>query len=125
MGKPFDHAELLYRILPAVYRERDDSQDLRSYLNGCGVLLDQLHRTLLQRYADIFPAADPAFDLESQPWLLPYIAALLDVRLASPLASGQRAEIANAISWRKAMMSTGGCMLILVLCLNGRRNATP
>lgn len=102
MSKPFDHAELLYRILPAIYRERDDSQDLHKYLSGCGVLLDQLHRTLLQRYADIFPVADASFDLDSQPWLLPYIAALLDVRLASPLESGQRAEIANAISWRKA-----------------------
>jgi len=103
MTKHIDHAELLYRILPALYRERDESGDLRKYLNGCGLLLDQLHRTLLQRYADIFPDSDPAsFDLESQPWLLPYMAALLDVRLTSPLESGQRAEIARAISWRKA-----------------------
>ncbi len=102
MIKNYDHAELLYQILPSVYRERDDSGDLRKYLNGCGLLLDQLHRTLLQRYADIFPDSDPAFDLDSQPWLLPYIAALLDVRLTSPLEEGRRKEIAQAISWRKA-----------------------
>jgi hypothetical protein len=102
MIKHYDHAELLYRILPSVYRERDESRDLQKFLNGCGLLLDQLHRTLLQRYADIFPDSDPAFELDSQPWLLPYIAALLDVRLTSPLEAGQRAEIANAISWRKA-----------------------
>jgi hypothetical protein len=102
MIKTYDHAELLYRILPAIYRERDQSRDLRKYLNGCGLLLDQLHRTLLQRYADIFPEADAAFALDSQTWLLPYIAALLDVRMASPLEAGQRSEIAHAIAWRKA-----------------------
>lgn len=102
MTKPYDHAELLYHILPSLYRERDESRDLEKYLNGCGLLLDQLQRTLLQRYADIFPDSDQAFELDSQTWLLPYIAALLDVRLTSPLESGKRAEIANAISWRKA-----------------------
>ena len=102
MIKHFDHAELLYQILPSIYRERDASRDLQKYLNGCGLLLDQLHRTLLQRYADIFPDSDTAFELDSQSWLLPYIAALLDVRLTSPLESGRREEIANAISWRKA-----------------------
>jgi hypothetical protein len=102
MIKRYDHAELLYRILPSIYRERDASGDLRNYLNGCGVLLDQLHSTLQQRYADIFPDSDSAFELDSQAWLLPYIAALLDVRLTSPLESGKRSEIANAISWRKA-----------------------
>ena len=102
MIKHFDHAELLYQILPSIYRERDASRDLQKYLNGCGLLLDQLHRTLLQRYADIFPDSDTVFELDSQSWLLPYIAALLDVRLTSPLESGRREEIANAISWRKA-----------------------
>ena len=102
MSKSYDHAELLYRILPAVYRERDESGDLKRLLAGCGLLLDQLHQTLLQRHADIFPDADTPLDLESQPWLLPYIAALLDVRMVSPLESGKRLEIANAIGWRKA-----------------------
>lgn len=102
-AKKFNHAELLYKILPAVYRERDSKHnDLQKYLNGAGLLLDQIHNTLLQRYADIFPDSDQAFDIDSQAWLLPYIAALLDVRLVSPLEQGQREEIANAIAWRKA-----------------------
>jgi hypothetical protein len=101
MTKTYDHAELLYRILPSIYRERDENRDLHKYFEGCGRLLDQLHRTLLQRYADIFPEAEPG-QLASQSWLLPYIAALLDVRMASPLEAGRRAEIAHAIAWRKA-----------------------
>ena len=40
MSKDYDHAELLYRILPAVYRERDDTGDLKKLLSGCGLLLD-------------------------------------------------------------------------------------
>ncbi len=102
-AKKFNHAELLYKILPAVYRERDIKQrDLQKYLSATGLLLDQIHNTLLQRYADIFPGSDPAFDIDSQAWLLPYMAALLDVRLVSPIEQGQRKEIANAIAWRKA-----------------------
>lgn len=102
-AKRFNHAELLYKILPAIYRERDLTQkDLQKYLNGTGLLLDQIHNTLLQRYADIFPDSDSPDSIQSQSWLLPYLAALLDVRLVSPLEQGQREEIANAIAWRKA-----------------------
>lgn len=100
-AKKYQHSKLLYQILPSVYRERDSNQDLRKFLNGSGVLLDQMHNTLLQRYADIFPDADKAFDINSQSWLLPYIAALLDVRMVAPTVDGQREEIANAIAWRK------------------------
>ncbi|MBT3203535.1 MAG: hypothetical protein HOM14_15395 [Gammaproteobacteria bacterium] len=101
-AKKFNHAELLYKILPTLYRDRDKQQDLKKYLNASGLLLDQIHQTLLQRYADIFPDTDKAYDIDSQKWLLPYLAALLDVHVASPLEKGQRLEIANAISWRKA-----------------------
>ena len=107
-AKTFKHAELLYNILPDVYREKDiGSEDLKKYLNGTGLLLDQIHNTLLQRYADIFPDSDPAFDIDSQPWLLPYMAALFDVKMVSPLEQGQREEIANAIPWRKAKGTVG------------------
>ena len=66
MSKQYDHAKLLYQVLPALYRERDKERHLEKFLNGCGLLLGQYHRTLLQRYADIFPDSDEAFDLDSQ-----------------------------------------------------------
>jgi len=102
MTREFDHARLLYDILPAVYRERDADGDLNKFLNGCGLLLDQMHRTLGQRYADIFPDADASWPLDSQNWLLPYLANLLDVNMVSPHENGKREEIAHAIDWRKA-----------------------
>jgi len=36
-----------------------------------------------------------------QPWVLPYLARLLDVQLRSPLEAGRRAEIGRAIGWRQ------------------------
>ena len=96
-----NHADILYQVLPSVYRERDDSEDLKKYLNAAGLLLDQVHRTLLQRYADIFPDDDAAFDISSQTWILPYIAQLLDVTMLSPDEEGRREEVSNAVSWRK------------------------
>ncbi|HHL31584.1 MAG TPA: hypothetical protein ENJ41_03290 [Oceanospirillales bacterium] len=96
------HANLLYQILPSVYRERDENGDLEKYLKGTGELLDQVHQTLIQRYADIFPDSDQSFNVDSQSWILPYIAALFDTKTVAPDTIGQREEIANTIAWRKA-----------------------
>jgi len=105
----------LFDLLPAVYRTRDNSDynlgkghrdryngDLGEYMEACGILLDQVQHTLEQRLADLFP--DNPVDPDQpacQEWLLPYFAKLLDVRLVSPHARGQREEVANAVSWRQ------------------------
>lgn len=94
------HGHNLYQIVPAVYRNRDNG-DLLKYLQGCGLLLDQIHATLVQRLADNFPD-NPIDDSPAcQDWLLPYFAELLNVALVSPSVRGQRDEIANAIRWRQ------------------------
>ena len=94
------HGNNLYQIVPAVYRNRDNG-DLLKYLQGCGLLLDQIHATLVQRLADNFPD-NPIDDSPAcQDWLLPYFAELLNVALVSPSVRGQRDEIANAIRWRQ------------------------
>ncbi len=96
------HARLLYKILPSVYRERDKNADLEKYLKGTGELLDQVHQTLIQRYADIFPDTDQSFGVDSQSWILPYIGALFSAKTVAPDTVGLREEIANTIAWRKA-----------------------
>lgn len=103
MAGPRSFAETLYRIPPAVYRTRDESGDLRRYLEGCAELMDALHATLRQKLADNFPdnpPGDSPLD-PCQDWLLPYFARLLHARLVSPLADGRRDEIALAIRWRQ------------------------
>ena len=100
MASERSQAEVLYQILPALYRQRDNG-DLRDYCEAAGQLLDRIDATLVQRLADNFP--DNPLDGSSacQEWLIPYFADLLDVRLVSPLAEGRRDEVANAVRWRQ------------------------
>lgn len=113
---PIDFGAQLYQLLPAVFRERDNSLwdaegkmleagDLARLLSAQGVLLDKIYRTLLQRLYDHFPdqADEDAEGLQRscQSWLLPYIGQLLDVRLVSPDEAAQRAEVSNAVAWRQ------------------------
>jgi hypothetical protein len=95
----------LYGILPEVYRTRDSVEaggegDLARFLDVFGELLDRIRATLDQRLADSFPDNPPA-GLTCQPWLIPYFAQLLDVRLVSPDEKGRRDEVANAVAWRQ------------------------
>lgn len=99
-------SEELYRLLPEVYRTRDTLDDgkpgdLGRYLDACGGLLDLVRATLDQRLADSFPD-NPANGPACQPWLIPYFAQLVDVRLVSPDERGRREEVANAVAWRQA-----------------------
>lgn len=86
----------LYRSLPEVYRTRDESGDLRLYLDACGALLDRIRAALEQRLADAFPDHP-----DCQPWVLPYLAQLLDVKLVAPSESEWREEVARAIALRQ------------------------
>ncbi len=95
--------EQLWQALPAVYRERDDQHDLEKPLDAFGSVLDGVRATLDQRLRDISP-------LTCQPWLLPYFADLLDVRLLSPHEQGRRQEIANAIRWRQGKGTFATCV---------------
>ena len=93
-------ADQLYLSLPQVYRDRDQG-DLKKYLTGFGKMLDRLHATLEQRLADSFPYNPEDDSPACQPWILPYFADLLDVRLISPHAKGRRDEISMAVQWRQ------------------------
>jgi hypothetical protein len=97
----------LYQLLPAVYRDRDNTAlqelgDFGKYLDACGELLDLIRGTLDQRLADSFPDNPPPEEKRaSQPWLLPYFAQLVDVQLIAPDPAGQRDEVARAVAWRQ------------------------
>ncbi|MDL1984503.1 MAG: hypothetical protein LWX54_10025 [Deltaproteobacteria bacterium] len=113
--KPADYQAVdhLWKMLPGVYRERDEPDqdregkkgDLKLYLEGFGIVLDQVKKNLDQRLRDTSP-------LTCQSWLLPYFADMLDVRLVSPDIEGQRQEIANAVSWRQRKGTVAVCVEI-------------
>ena len=104
----------LYHLVPAIYRDRDNTSaqelgDFGKYLDACGELLDLVRGTLQQRLADSFPD-NPLHDYDraAQPWLLPYFAQLVDVRLVSPDPAGQRDEVALAVAWRQRKGTVAG-----------------
>ncbi len=96
-----DRFAQLWSLLPAVYRERDPHGDLARLLTVHGEVLQALYDTLRQLQRDRFPEPDAPDDPGCQPWVLPYLADLLDVELVSPDVDGQRAEVANAVAWRQ------------------------
>lgn len=93
------HGELLFRLLPGLYRNRDGG-DLARYLDACGELLDLIFQTLEQLRLDSFPDLSPDGQ-NSQDWVLPYIAPLLGIRLESEQAAGRREEIGRAVPWHQ------------------------
>jgi hypothetical protein len=85
----------LWSLLPEHYRARDNG-DLASYIDALGEVLDLVRGVIQQRVADSFPD-----DPELQPWVLPYLADLIDPHVVSADDTRRRAEIANAALWRK------------------------
>ncbi len=117
MNKDIKHGDLLYKLLPTIYRSKDNNHqentngdgksdgDLKKLSAAFGVILDKISATIEQRFEDCFPACDSENAAENidgcQPWLLPYFAQLLDVNLVSPHATGQGKEVDNAVRWRQ------------------------
>lgn len=91
----------LWGLLPEHYRARDNG-DLSSYVDALGEVLDLVRGVIQQRLADTF-ADDP----QLQPWVLPYLADLIDPRVVSADETRRRAEIANAAAWRKTKGTLG------------------
>ncbi|ATB39036.1 hypothetical protein CYFUS_004475 [Cystobacter fuscus] len=98
----------LYGLLPEVYRSRDNG-DLRNYLEACGEVMDLIRGALTQRLADSLPDHP-----DSQGWVLPYLAQLLDVKLASPSDAEWRQELAQTVALRQRKGTVGAVEQILL-----------
>jgi len=110
----------LWGLLPEHYRARDNG-DLAAYVDALGEVLDLLRGIIQQRLADTFPD-DPGL----QPWVLPYLADLIDPRVVSADETRRRAEIANAAIWRKTKGTLGMVeQIAIVLGGFGWADGTP
>src|ERR1044072_7822332 len=110
----------LWGLLPEHYRARDNG-DLAAYVDALGEVLDLLRGIIQQRLADTFPD-DPGL----QPWVLPYLADLIDPRVVSADETRRRAAIANAAIWRKTKGTLGmGEEIAIVLGGFGWTDGTP
>lgn len=102
---------LMYRQLPEEYRFRDNRSgdepgDLEAYLDGIGVLLDDIRETLEQSYADAFSEATDN-GREIQPWLVPYLGELLDAELLAPDPDDRNEELNATVGWYKGKGTLG------------------
>lgn len=95
-----DATEILYQLLPAVYRIRDAEQGegLRALMGILEGVRERLQRDIEGLYDDWF--------IEScAEWVIPYISDLLDARMNLPLGEpgvySQRAYVANTIGYRR------------------------
>jgi hypothetical protein len=89
----------LYDLLPSVYRTRDGEGEgaLAALTAVLAAEADVVDRDIERLYDDLF--------IETcQPWVVPYIADLLDVRglyTVAPGTASQRAYVANTIGYRR------------------------
>ena len=89
----------LYHLLPSVYRLRDAEREgaLEALTEVLAAEADVVDRDIERLYDDLF--------IETcQPWVVPYIGDLLDVRglyAVAPGTASQRAYVANTIGYRR------------------------
>jgi hypothetical protein len=91
-------AELLYGLLPALYRVRDEPPkgqgDLRRFLSVLAAPLAEVRQSVDSLQADLF--IDSARD-----WLLPYLAEMVGTTLVFPDAASNRRDVRGTASWRR------------------------
>lgn len=90
-------ADHLYRLLPAVYRQRDDEQGgpLRELVE---ILAEQA--VVVER--DIARLYDDWFIETCESWVVPYLGDLIGVRPTHATRVSRRAEVANTLAYRRA-----------------------
>lgn len=91
-------AELLYGLLPALYRVRDEPPkgrgELRQFLSVLAAPLAEVRQSVDSLQADLF--IDSARD-----WLLPYLAEMVGTTLVFPDAASNRRDVRGTASWRR------------------------
>ncbi len=91
----------IYELLPAIHRLRDvetGGEALRDLIRVIATQAEAMEEDIAARYANWF--------IETcDPWVVPYIADLLDVRLTSDITANralpQRAYVANTLAYRR------------------------
>lgn len=95
------YAALLYRLLPAVYRSRDQTGDFERFLQVFGEQLAWLRANIDQLHRDQY--------IEScQDWVVPYLGDLVASNLVSEEPERQRADVRNTLGWRRRKGTRAG-----------------
>ncbi|HYJ78054.1 MAG TPA: phage tail protein, partial [Longimicrobiaceae bacterium] len=95
------YADLLYGLLPEVYRGRDGQGELRRFLALFGHELGRLRGNLDQLRADLY--IDSCED-----WVVPYLADLVATEIVFNDAARNRADVRDTIRWRRQKGTLAG-----------------
>jgi hypothetical protein len=89
-----DDAELVYGLLPALYRARDSRGELRAFLELFGRELGRLRGNTEQLWRDFFVDS-------CQEWVLPYLADLVGTTILPNRGAENRADVKKTVGWRR------------------------
>lgn len=95
------YQSLLYRLLPSMYRGRDDKRELERFVALFGHEAARL-RAQIDRLGQDF------YIDSCQDWVIPYIADLLDTGIIFNQGARNRADVKNTIKWRRQKGTLAG-----------------
>ncbi|HEX7048862.1 MAG TPA: hypothetical protein VF188_01520 [Longimicrobiales bacterium] len=103
-GRRYDdayYAELLYRLLPALYRGRDREGELKAFLGLFGHEIARLRANIDQLWRDFY--------IDScQDWVIPCIGELVGADILFNEGARNRADVKNTIGWRRRKGTLAG-----------------
>jgi hypothetical protein len=95
------YEDLLYRLLPELYRSRDSVGDLRRFMAVFGHEVARIRANLDSLWRDFY--------IDScQDWVIPYIADLVDTGILFNEGARNRADVKNTMKWRRQKGTLAG-----------------
>ena len=95
------YEELIYRLLPQLYRSRDSQGELQKFVEMFGHELARLRANIDQLQQDFF--------IDScQEWVIPYIGDLVGTTVLFNEGARNRTDVKNTIRWRREKGTLAG-----------------
>ena len=95
------YEELIYQLLPQLYRSRDSQGELRKFVEMFGHELARLRANIDQLQQDFF--------IDScQEWVIPYIGDLVGTTVLFNSGADNRTDVKNTIHWRRQKGTLAG-----------------
>jgi hypothetical protein len=95
------YEELLYQLLPQLYRSRDDKELLKTFVEMFGHELARLRANIDQLQQDFYVDS-------CQEWVIPYIGDLVGTTVLFNQGARNRTDVKNTIRWRREKGTLGG-----------------
>ena len=95
------YEELIYQLLPQLYRSRDGQGELQKFVEMFGHELARLRANIDQLQQDFF--------IDScQEWVIPYIGDLVGTTVLFNSGADNRTDVKNTIHWRRQKGTLAG-----------------